>query len=64
MPYQHALVGDLIISVEENDIEPLLTEPAGQSVAWCENVSTVADVVEELVEQTREALSRMATMLP
>jgi NAD(P)H-dependent flavin oxidoreductase YrpB (nitropropane dioxygenase family) len=63
MPYQHALVGDLIIAVEENDIEPLLTEPAGQSVAWCENVSTVADVVEELVEQTHEALSRMATML-
>jgi NAD(P)H-dependent flavin oxidoreductase YrpB (nitropropane dioxygenase family) len=62
MPYQHALVGDLIISVEENDITPLLTEPAGQSVAWCREVSSVADVVDQLVAETRDALSRLADM--
>ena len=62
MPYQHALVGDLIISVEENDITPLLTEPAGQSVAWCKEVSSVADVVDELVNETKDALAQLSEM--
>jgi len=62
MPYQHALVGDIIIAVEENDITPLLTEPAGQSVAWCHEVSSVADVVAELVEETEVALDRLKAM--
>lgn len=63
MPYQHALVGDVIISVEENDIEPLLTEPAGQSVAWCTEVSSVADVVDRLASETRQALATLSTMI-
>lgn len=63
MPYQHALVGDLITAVEENRIDALLTEPAGQSVAWCEAVGSVAEVMIALRDETAQALDRLNTRL-
>ncbi len=63
MPYQHALVGDLITAVEEADITPLLTEPAGQGVVWCRQVESVAEVVTRLCGETNQALDAMAGML-
>lgn len=63
MPYQHALVGDLITAVEEANIMPLLTEPAGQGVAWCRQVESVEDVVTRLCAETVQALNDMSQML-
>ena len=63
MPYQHALVGDLITAVEEREITPLLTEPAGQSVAWCRDVESVAAVIERLMAETDQALDDMTKMI-
>jgi len=60
MPYQHALVGDLITAVEERDITALLTEPAGQGVAWCRQVEAVADTVARLMTETKQALNSLS----
>jgi len=59
MPYQHALVGDLITAVEEREITSLLTEPAGQSVAWCRNEDGVAAVIERLMAEAGDALDAL-----
>ncbi len=40
----------------EHEIEPLKYEGAGQSVAWCNELSTGAQVIARLVAETREAL--------
>lgn len=62
MPYQHALVGDLMTAIEEHEVDPLLHSPAGQSVAWSTDQKSVAQVVEALGEQTVEALDRAGTI--
>jgi NAD(P)H-dependent flavin oxidoreductase YrpB (nitropropane dioxygenase family) len=56
MPYQDVLVGDLLGAVEEHDIEPLIHSGAGQSVGYFNEVRPVADVMEDLVKQTHDAL--------
>ncbi len=56
MPYQDVLVGDLLGAIEEHDIEPLIHSGAGQSVGYFHEVRPVADVMEDLVKQTRDAL--------
>jgi NAD(P)H-dependent flavin oxidoreductase YrpB (nitropropane dioxygenase family) len=57
MPYQHVLIGELLTGVMEHEIEPLMYEGAGQGVAWCNEVSTVGQVIERLVAEAREALA-------
>ena len=59
MPYQHVLVGELLTGVMEHEIEPLMYEGAGQSVAWCNEVSTVGQVIERLVAEAQEALAAL-----
>jgi NAD(P)H-dependent flavin oxidoreductase YrpB (nitropropane dioxygenase family) len=59
MPYQHVLIGELLTGVMEHEIEPLMYEGAGQGVAWCNEVSTVAQVIERLVAEAREALGKL-----
>lgn len=56
MPYQQVLIGDLLTGVMEHEIEPLMYEGAGQSVAWCNEVTTVAGVIERLMGEARAAL--------
>ncbi|MCP5041664.1 MAG: nitronate monooxygenase [bacterium] len=56
MPYQQVLIGELLTGVMEHEIEPLMYEGAGQGVAWCNEVSTVEQVIERLVAEAREAL--------
>lgn len=57
MPYQQVLIGELLTGVMEHEIEPLMYEGAGQGVAWCNEVSTVEQVIERLVAEAREALA-------
>lgn len=59
MPWQDQLVGDLLGSAEEHDIEPLIHEAAGQSVVWCKEISTVKAVVDRLVTEAKQALEKL-----
>lgn len=62
MPYQQSLTGPLVAAVEEHGIESLLYTPAGQSIAWCKKVESVAEVVRRLDSQTQHALDRLLAM--
>jgi NAD(P)H-dependent flavin oxidoreductase YrpB (nitropropane dioxygenase family) len=57
MPYQHALTGELLAAIEEHQIEPLVYEALGQSCAWFNELTTVGEVVERLVHETRAAFA-------
>ena len=59
MPYQHVLTGDLLTGVMEHNIEPLMYEAAGQGIAWCNELSTVEQVIEHLLTETRETLEKL-----
>lgn len=59
MPYQHALTGELLAAIEEHQVEPLVYEAAGQSVAWFNELTTVREVIDRLARETREALEAM-----
>ncbi|MBL6953380.1 MAG: nitronate monooxygenase [Alphaproteobacteria bacterium] len=58
MPYQHALVGDLLTAIDEHQVEPMLHIPAGQGVAWTTGLKSVADVMADLRDQTLVGLRR------
>lgn len=62
MPYQQALVGELLAAVEEHGIEPLMYEPAGQGVAWLREPQSVAAIMARLLDDTRAALRRVAAI--
>lgn len=64
MPYQDILVGDLLGAIDEHRIEPLMHHPAGQSVAWCRELSSVQDVMDRLVHETGEALADLGARFP
>jgi NAD(P)H-dependent flavin oxidoreductase YrpB (nitropropane dioxygenase family) len=64
MPYQQALTGELLAAIEEHGVEPLVYEAAGQSVAWLTQPESVARIVARLVQETREALVRLAPLEP
>jgi NAD(P)H-dependent flavin oxidoreductase YrpB (nitropropane dioxygenase family) len=63
MPYQQALTGELLAAVEQHEIAPLMYEAAGQSVAWLRQIEPVADVMQRLVGETRDALCAMQPYL-
>lgn len=52
MPYQDILVGDFLGSVERNEVKTLMKSEAGQSVAYFDRETTVADVMDDLRRQT------------
>lgn len=60
MPYQQVLVGELNAAVHEHRIESLMWTPAGQSVAYVREVRSVDEIMDELIEQTGQALGRLA----
>ena len=62
MPYQHALVGDLITAIEEHEVDPLLHSPAGQSVTWSKSQKSVAEIMEELGDQAVQGLDRIKSI--
>ena len=61
MPYQDILVGDLLGAVDEHDIQPLVHYPAGQSIGFVKERSTVADVMAKLLRETHEAYNALNT---
>lgn len=58
MPDQQVLTGELLAAVHEHRIEPLMYEGAGQSVAWFNELTTVAAIVDRLAAEAVEALRR------
>lgn len=62
MPYQHVLTGELLAAIEEHQVAPLVYEACGQSVAWFNELTTVAEVVGRLAREAREALQGMEAL--
>lgn len=59
MPYQDILVGDLLGAIVRHRVEPLMHSPAGQSIAYFTDETTVRAVVDGLVDETREVLTQL-----
>ena len=57
MPYQHALTGELLAAIEEHQVEPLVYEALGQSCAWFNELTSVAEVVARLTRETQAAFA-------
>ena len=60
MPYQDILVGDMLGQIERHAIEPLMHTPAGQSIAYFNELTTVAEVMSSLVSETLDVLDSLA----
>ena len=60
MPYQDILVGDVLGQIERHEIAPLMHSPAGQSIAYFDAPTTVAEVMAGLIEETAATLDRLA----
>lgn len=59
MPYQDILIGDLLGQIDRHRIEPLMHTPAGQSVAYFEAPTTVAEVMSVLIVEAEEVLKAL-----
>jgi NAD(P)H-dependent flavin oxidoreductase YrpB (nitropropane dioxygenase family) len=64
MPYQQALIGNLLAAIEEHELPDLIYEAAGQSVAWLQDVQPVSAVLQRLLGETRDALTALRGYLP
>ena len=62
MPYQQVLVGEIVAAVKEHRVEPLMWTPAGQSVAYLREITSVDEVMRRLIDETEEALGRLAAL--
>jgi NAD(P)H-dependent flavin oxidoreductase YrpB (nitropropane dioxygenase family) len=56
MPYQDILVGDLLGAIEEFDVKDLQHHPAGQSIGYFNQPTTVAAVFSRLVHEAEAIL--------
>ena len=45
-------MGDLLGAIEEHDIEPLIHSGAGQSVGYFDKVQSVAEIMQDLLDET------------
>lgn len=60
MPYQDILVGDLLGAIDRDRIEPLMHSGAGQSVAYFNRPTTVAEVMSGIVEEAEAACAGLS----
>lgn len=59
MPYQDILVGDVLGQINRHEVAPLMHSPAGQSIAYFDAPTTVAEVIAGLVEETGATIDRL-----
>ncbi|MGI9596786.1 MAG: NAD(P)H-dependent flavin oxidoreductase [Acidimicrobiales bacterium] len=59
MPYQDVLVGDLLGAIDEHGVEPLLHSGAGQGIGYATEVRPVAEVMQSLVDEAEETVTRL-----
>jgi NAD(P)H-dependent flavin oxidoreductase YrpB (nitropropane dioxygenase family) len=60
MPLQDILVGDLLGAIDEHEVQPLMHYPAGQSIAYFNQVRSVAEVMQTLVDEARRSIDQLA----
>ena len=63
MPYQQVLTADIIAGINEHEIEPLIYEATGQSIAWFNELKSVDEIMQRLVAESETALSNMNQLL-
>lgn len=61
MPLQDILVGDLLGAIDEHEVQALMHHPAGQSIAYFNEVRSVADVMNDIVVEATAGLQRLST---
>lgn len=62
MPYQQVLVAELNAAVHEHRVPSLMWTAAGQSVAFLTEVRSVDEIMDGLIEETHQALARLAAL--
>lgn len=62
MPYQDILVGDFLGAIEEHDVQKLAHTPAGQSIAYMTERTTVSAVMDGMMRDARDALDKLASL--
>lgn len=59
MPYQDILVGDILGAIQRQRVEPLMHQPAGQGIGMLNEMTTVAETMDRLVNEAESALARL-----
>jgi NAD(P)H-dependent flavin oxidoreductase YrpB (nitropropane dioxygenase family) len=57
MPFQDILVGDLLGAIDEHNVDALVHSPAGQGIGWFNEVRSVTDVMQDLVNEAIQTLN-------
>ena len=57
MPFQDILVGDVLGAIDEHNVDALVHSPAGQGIGWFNEIRSVDEVMQDLVN---EALATLA----
>ncbi|MDR6265833.1 nitronate monooxygenase family protein [Roseobacter sp. N2S] len=55
MPYQQALIGEFLAGIRQNRVAPLMWEAAGQSIAYFNEETTVADIIKRTMSEAKAA---------
>ena len=55
MPYQQALIGKFFAGIREARVEPLMWEAAGQSIAYFNELTTVAKIIDRTMAEAEAA---------
>jgi NAD(P)H-dependent flavin oxidoreductase YrpB (nitropropane dioxygenase family) len=59
MPLQDILVGDLLGAIDEHQVAPLVHSPAGQSIAYFNQVRSVQDIMDGLIAEALAGLRKL-----
>ncbi|MBT4518787.1 MAG: nitronate monooxygenase [Halieaceae bacterium] len=59
MPLHQVVTGPLLAAVEEHQVEALIYGGAGQSVAWCQEETTVDAIMQRLITETGAVLTAL-----
>lgn len=63
MPQNQVLTADIIDGINEHEVEPLIYEATGQSIAWFNELRSVEQIVQQLIAESEFALRDMNFML-
>ncbi|MBT3425340.1 MAG: nitronate monooxygenase [Gammaproteobacteria bacterium] len=57
MPFQDILVGDVLGAIDEHNVDALVHSPAGQGIGWFNEIRSVDEVMQDLVNEAITTLS-------